>query len=108
MKTTEDIKQSANKMTKVIADLKSEGYTKNFVVHDGKLWADKKVYSPEDVEIDKTIRVEADSDPDNQSIVYGIRCLKTEHKGTIVNGFGLHADADKNEFVMEVQNRSKH
>lgn len=81
---------------KVIASLKEKGYTKDFYLkYDHFLDQDhtSKLF-PENFSVDQMIRLENNTDPDDQSIVYAIRGLGS-HKdvmGTFVESYGLYHD----------------
>ncbi len=90
-------------MSEVIKNLKHSGYTKNFVIRNGQLHIEDRSYLPNQVSIDATKRIEDDSDPNNQSIVYGVRSLDGKFKGLVINGFGLNSDLDKDSFILNVR-----
>mgnify|MGYP007077432249 CR=1 FL=1 len=92
--------EQTNSMNKRIKELEAKGFTENFVISHGRLNSSKGIYRPEQVTVEKTVRIENDSDPNNQSILYGLSCEGGE-KGMVVNGFGLNSDPDKDEFILK-------
>ncbi len=56
-------------------------------------------YAPREVIIEATIRIEDDSDPNNQFILYGLRCAQNGPKGLVINGFGSQAEMEKDPLI---------
>ena len=63
-------------------------------------------YRPGDVEVPNFFRFEGVSDPDDMSILYVIQTTDG-HKGTLVDAYGLYADPNVAEFMLEVDNIHK-
>ena len=55
-----------------IADLRERGYSEDFNLADNCLICRGEKYNPEDFEITEVYRFEGDSDPDEESVVYGV------------------------------------
>lgn len=87
-------------MTETLKQLKKEGFTENLMVRSGKLMNSSRTIFPEDkLELLETYRIESDSDPMHQSILYAIQCKKPEMKGVLINSYGSYSDQDTNQFV---------
>lgn len=74
--------------------LKEKGYTHDFnLSHDLiELKAKGLALKPEDFNIDEFYRFEGESDPGDNTIVYGISSPKYDIKGVLVNAYGVYAD----------------
>jgi hypothetical protein len=85
-----------------------QGYTDDFKAIPGGLKSLRtdKVYQPHEVRIANFYRFEGASDPDDMSILYAIEA-NDGLKGTLVDAFGTYADADVNNFILEVENIQK-
>jgi hypothetical protein len=87
-------------MTETLQQLNKKGFTENLIVKDGKLMNSSRVHLPEDsLELVETHRIESDSDPMHQSILYAISCKKPAIKGVLINSFGPYSDSETNEFL---------
>jgi hypothetical protein len=79
-----------------IATLRTRGYTADFrVTHDGQLRCDTcgHTHSPSGVVIESTARFEGASNPDDQAIVFGLRCTACGLRGILVAAYGPTASA---------------
>ena len=76
--------------------LKSKGFLIEFNVDDGKIvYPESELEVPfKEVEAVYTIKIEADSDPDNTSYVIGL-VTPSGDKGLIVDGAGIYGDFKK-------------
>ena len=87
-------------MTETLKQLKKEGFTENFMVRNGSLMNSSRTILPESkLELLETYRIESDSDPMHQSILYAIHCKAPEMKGVLINSYGSYSDQDTNQFV---------
>lgn len=96
--------QMPNEMTtlsKVMENLKKEGYTVNFNLCEDHLEDDGKVISlhPVDFQIDRVYRFEGMSDPDDNSILYAISARNGSEKGILVNAYGVYSDSMSQEMI---------
>ncbi len=79
-----------------VESLEREGYTATIVlradgVHCG---ACGTVHTFDRAEVERVYRFEGPSDPDEEAIVYGIRCEECGAGGTLVSAFGPGADPE--------------
>lgn len=97
-----------NTMVEALEQLKREGYTHDFNVHNNALHAsngDIKL-SPKDFQIDKVIRFEGISDPEDMSVLYAISAPAHNIKGTFINGYGVYADDVSEELLKKLNTPS--
>jgi hypothetical protein len=76
--------------------LRSRGYTADFsVTPDGLLRCDTCTCTlrPEEAVIEETARFEGPSNPDDQAIVFGLRCDGCGVRGVLVTAYGPTATA---------------
>lgn len=101
-------KEELTTLVKVEARLNNEGFTEDFRISEGRLCSlnSDKTYGVEDVRIVNFFRFEGETDPDDMSILYAIECSDGT-KGTISNSYGPMADAEVDEFLIEVENLGK-
>ena len=88
----------------------ADGYVESFTILDGALVAQssrEKGYGPEDVHIHNFYRFEGESNPDDTAILYDIE-TSDGTRGTLVDAYGLYADAAINAFILQVEDIHKH
>ncbi len=98
------MKSLSSCLNKVVND----GYTVDFkVIEEGlKALQTEKVFKAEEVNVVNFFRFEGQSDPDDMSILYVIETTDGT-KGTLVDAYGPYADANVNNFMLEVENMHK-
>lgn len=82
---------------------RDKGYDKDFRLQkDGRLMINgtNKTFGPEDIRIHDELRFEGDSNPDDMSILYALETSSGE-KGLVVNGYGVSADRDLDDFLVQ-------
>jgi hypothetical protein len=74
--------------------LDAEGYGAQFILRDDgiRCTACGSPHSSDRAEVLRVYRFEGPSDPDEEAIVYGLRCPVCGAGGTLVSGFGPGAD----------------
>ena len=82
--------------------LKEEGYTHDFNIHNNQLKSGDITLSPKEFEIVKVYRFEGASDPDDNSVLYAIKSLHHDVKGTFVNGYGIYADENSEDLLRQL------
>jgi hypothetical protein len=84
----------------MILHLKKKGYVADLVVdQQGRLLADHKELDLTKCSLDGTYRIEADSDPTQQSVVYSLSCKAPQIKGVLIDSFGTQSDENKQKIV---------
>ena len=85
-----------------------DGYKEDFkVTEQGLVWLQKnKIYKPGQVHIVNFFRFEGNSDPDDNAILYVIETDEGA-KGTLVDGYGIYADSQVEEFIKNVEDINK-
>ena len=93
-------------VVQLISDLQDKGYTANLSVDHGDVTAGANQRLPLScLKIDETYRIEDDSDPTHQNIVYAISCSSPEVRGVLINSFGTYADSEKDAIVRQIQDQ---
>jgi len=89
--------------------LREIGYDHDFTITPQGLQENTsgKIYKPEDIKIMSHFRDEGISNPDDMSILYTI-VGKDGIKGTIVDAFGVYANASLMDFMKQVKDCSSY
>lgn len=79
----------------------ARGYVTDFRAVEGGLLAAGTpcVHAPEDLVIDEVARFEGVSDPDDQTIIFALRCERHAARGTYAPAYGPAMDALDAEMV---------
>jgi hypothetical protein len=88
-------------LSEAIHDLENQGYTENLTLkvdHFESNSGENKIYT-QDFDVDKVIRFENTSDPDDQAILYAIRSDNKGLKGLYVEGYGINQDEQSKEII---------
>jgi hypothetical protein len=96
-------------LTVCLAEAIADGYVENFTVIHKALVTQanrKKSYEAKDVHIVNFYRFEGESDPDDTAIMYAMETADGI-KGTLVDAYGVYADANITEFVLRVMDIHK-
>lgn len=94
------MKEGYRTLLETMNGFKKEGYLKDFNIHK-EHWADM-ILSTDDFEIDKVYWFEGETNPDDQSILYGISAPKFGTKGLLVNGYGSSSDIVSNQLTLKL------
>ncbi|THH36564.1 phosphoribosylpyrophosphate synthetase [Neolewinella litorea] len=83
-----------------IEDLKAKGYTSDFNQKENALECkeNQKNYRPEDFTITHAYRFEGMSNPDDNSVLYGIETADGT-KGLLVDAYGVYADSLSEDMI---------
>lgn len=80
--------------------LKVDGYTDNLSVAKQSLYSQNDVKLPkENLKIDCVYRIEDDSDPTHQTVIYALTCSQPPVKGVLINSFGPYSEENKDQFI---------
>lgn len=78
--------------------LRARGYTADFsVTRDGQLRCDSCgcIHAPSEATVESIARFEGASNPDDQAIVFGLRCSDCDVRGVLVTAYGPTASAEE-------------
>lgn len=78
--------------------LRARGYAADFsVTREGQLRCDTcgHTHKPSDITVESTARFEGMSNPDDQAIVFGLRCEACGLTGVLVSAYGPTATAEE-------------
>src|SRR5687768_9789555 len=92
-----------------IEALRKRGYTADFsVTSDGQLRGDTcgHTHRPSDAVIESTARFEGASNPDDQAVVFGLRCRACGLRGVLVAAYGPTASAEEAAVVTTLSPRT--
>lgn len=93
-------------MTQVIADIKDKGYTKEFIVRDGKLkeMGTDNTYEAKDLHLTNEYRFEGTSDPEYMGILYTVESKEGGDRGYLTSAYGgPYSDTEVNDFVKKIE-----
>ena len=82
--------------------LKKEGFTHDFNIHNNELKSGDITLSPKEFKIVKVFRFEGPSDPADNSVLYAIESLHHDVKGTFINGYGMSADENSEDLLRQL------
>jgi hypothetical protein len=87
--------------TEAVMKLREIGFTENYSISEGYISNGTEKFDVDDVRILFTSRYEGDSDPADETTVYG---LETKHgtKGILVTADGIYADRNAGELLQKL------
>ena len=95
-------------MIEAIAALRARGFDADFsVTANGTLRCSAcgHEHAPEDADIEATYRFEGASDPDDEAVVFGLRCRQCSVAGVLVATYGPMASAEEAAVVTALGHR---
>ena len=97
-----------NTLTERVNKATKEGYTDSLKVTKQGLYAASKdkTYPPAEVKVVDFYRLEGQSDPADNAIMYVIETADGV-KGTLIDAYGAYADEHVNKFMTEVEEINK-
>lgn len=89
----------------VLARLEAAGYHAQFSAVDGLLRCGECGYAhdPSGVVIEEMVRLEGETDPDDEAAVFAVSCRACGARGTYVTAFGIYVSADDAEVVRQLR-----
>lgn len=77
--------------------LQADGYTTDFRIASDGLRCDScgHTHRPGDLVVESTSRFEGASNPDDQAVVFGVRCAECDVRGVIVAAYGPTASEEE-------------
>ncbi len=91
--------------------LRARGYTADFsITRDGQLRCNTCGHDhlPSEITIDSTARFEGASNPDDQAIVFGLRCEACGVRGVLVSAYGPTATPEEAAVITALGRPSPH
>jgi hypothetical protein len=90
-------------LLEVLAELKKTGHSHTFTIAEGRAHVEETgdYFSPSALKIVGDYRIEGDSNPDDEVIVYAI-ASSNGVKGVIINSFGTNADRQIAAFISKI------
>ena len=91
-------------VVQAVNGLKQRGYSIDFNLENNTITCKQTRVTllPSEFEITEVYRYEGDSDPADEDVVYAIESQQG-HKGILVNGFGVSADAVSDEMIRKLR-----
>lgn len=88
-------------LIEIVDELRKEGYTEDFNLRENCLECQSGSFSlfHHDFQVDKYFRLEGETDPSDEVIIYAISALANEAKGILVNSYGIYADPIAREML---------
>ena len=88
-------------LSEALDRLRSAGYRDSFRAEAGgiRALAAGRLYAPEELVIDETVRFEGPTDPGDEAILFALRARDGAMRGTFVSGYGPSVDPASAEFV---------
>lgn len=98
---TENLFKTVNRLT-------NDGYTDDFKAEKDGLRSTKTgtLYTPESLTIEESIRFEGETNPDDEAVVFALKCPKSGVKGTYITAYGTDMDPLDIEMVNRLDNKS--
>jgi hypothetical protein len=108
MKPSGDVTQNMTTLSECVKNALESGYSENFKVESKGLITNdgKTIYQPKDITICNFYRFEGYTNPDDNSILYLIE-TNDGIKGTLIDAYGVYADAEFSNFIRQVDDISK-
>jgi hypothetical protein len=88
-------------LIEITDELRKEGYTEDFNLKENCLECRERGFSlfHHDFQVDKFFRLEGETDPSDEVIIYAISALTNGSKGVLVNSYGIYADPVASEML---------
>ena len=98
---------SPSTVTEAIDALRADGYTADFLLLDGMLTSDADCpdCAVADAVVERLYRFEGPSDPGDEMIVFGLRNSVSGIRGTLASAYGLNADPDLSDHLVDLRRR---
>lgn len=89
--------------------LKERGYTTDFNIAFDKIICKETnaCLNPGEFEITEVYRFEGETNPSDEAVVYAVESKDEKMKGTLVNAYGIYADAMSDEMIKKLSMHRK-
>ncbi len=90
-------------LSQVIPKLRREGYNSDFDLVKGGILSrhTNEVFQSNEIVIERVFRFEGDSNPDDMSVLYGVKA-NTGTKGIIIDAYGTYDNVELGDFLRYV------
>ncbi len=94
----------AETVSAALAQLADAGYVEDFSAgsHGVECKHCAGTHTSEGAVVEKVYRFEGASNPDDQAIVFGLRCRVCGAKGVLVTGYGPSSDPDQEALILSL------
>ena len=88
-----------------LSDLKRRGFTTDFKLNFDAVECIKTgiSLSPDHFEIVERYRFEADTNPDDSSVLYAIQSIDKNIKGVLINAYGVYSDSISDSLIQKLK-----
>jgi len=92
-------------LIEALRDLKQRGFTMDFKLDIDAIKCNDAgiILSPSNFEIVEHYRFEADTNPDDSSVLYAIQSIDGNTKGLLVNAYGIYGDAVSDSMIQKLK-----
>lgn len=92
-------------LVEALADLKSKGFTTDFNLLFDNIQCSKtgSSFSPSQFEILEHHRFEANTNPDDSSVLYVIASLDGKMKGVLISAYGVYGEPISDEMIQKLK-----
>lgn len=89
--------------------LQERGYTTDFNIAFDKIICKETnaCLNPGEFEITEVYRFEGETNPSDEAVVYAVESKDEKMKGTLVNAYGIYADAMSDEMIKKLSMHRK-
>ncbi len=91
-------------LSQVIPALREKGYINDFELIEGGMLSKQtnEIFQPSELIIERAYRFEGDSNPDDMSVLYGIRSISGT-KGIVIDAYGTYDNDELGDFLRNVK-----
>ena len=93
-------------VSEAMIELAKRGYTTDFSILPEKqslaIKQTPKQHHPEQYQTDEIYRIEGNTDPGDEMIVYAISSIQHALKGIVVNAYGMYSDSSVSKIVSKL------
>lgn len=91
-------------LSQVIPALREKGYISDFELIEGGMLSKQtnEIFQPTDLIIERVYRFEGDSNPDDMSVLYGVKAMSGT-MGIIIDAYGTYDNDELGDFLRNVR-----
>jgi hypothetical protein len=85
----------------ILDELRKEGYTEDFNLQENCLECRNGNFQffHHEFQVDKYFRLEGETDPSEELVIYAISAIHSDMKGVLINNYGIYADPIASEML---------